>query len=82
MGPIKDFEDVTEPDEVKELEAREIIIDIEDFADGFIPIGSSAPSHEIVEDADPSSPIVSALAIVTDDTVKPRILRQHTMYYE
>ena len=50
MGPIKDHEEVAEPDEMKEPEVREIITDIEDFAEGFIPIGRSTPSHEIVED--------------------------------
>ena len=97
MGPVKDHEEFVEPDEMKEPEVREIntdiedvkepevleiITDIEDFAEGFIPIGRSTPSHEIVEDADPSSPIVSAPAIVTDGTIKPRLLRQNAMQIE
>ena len=39
MGPIKDLEEVKEPDEVKEPEVREIINDIEDFADGLFQYG-------------------------------------------
>jgi len=96
MGPIKDLEEVAKLDEmkepevrenitdieVKESEVRENITDVEDFAEGFIPIGRSTPSHEIAEDEDPSNPIVSAPAIITNGTIIPRLQRQNAMRYE